>query len=109
MIAIELEPGPLPDWLLAVYPKRGTPATNGHQSSAPVEDVIPEGQRDQTLTRIAGAMRRQGLSPEEMVPSLLAVNEGRCNPPLLEEQVRKIAWSVGRYERTVAEMSIGLQ
>lgn len=98
MTTIEFEPQPLPDWLLAVYPRRCTPATNGHQPSASIEDVIPEGQRDHTLTRIAGAMRRQGLSPEEMLPSLLAINDGRCNPPLPEEQVKKIAWSIGRYQ-----------
>ena len=34
------------------------------------------------LTQIAGAMRRQGLSAEEMAPSLLTVNVGRCQPPL---------------------------
>ena len=98
MIYTHLDPGPLPEWLLALYPKRFQLPENGRHSRESIDDVIPEGQRDATLTRIAGAMRRQELTSEEMVPSLLAVNSRRCDPPLTEEQVRKIAWSVERYE-----------
>jgi len=98
VIDTSLIPQQLPEWLLDIYPKRYQPASNGHKPSEAGDDVIPEGQRDAILTRIAGAMRRQGLSAEEMVPSLLAVNAGRCQPPLPEEQVWKITRSVGRYE-----------
>ena len=98
MIETSLDPRPLPEWLLAIFPKRYQATSNGHKPVETVGDVIPEGQRDGTLTRMAGAMRRQGMTAEEMLPSLWAVNAGRCNPPLSEEQVRKIAWSVGRYK-----------
>ena len=95
---IETGPQLMPAWLLARYPKRTQTHNNGHRHSEPVGADIPEGQRDATLTRIAGAMRQRGMTAEEMVPSLMAVNSRRCYPPLTKEQVRKIAWSVERYE-----------
>ena len=91
-----LDPQPLPPWVLNIFPKR-QPSMGVGYPSTPTDDVIPDGQRDDTLTRMAGAMRRQGMTQEEMEPALLAVNAARCKPPLAEEQVRKIAWSVGRY------------
>ena len=97
-----IDPGidlcPLPDWLLSIYPKRIQPDSNRHKATGPLDEAIPEGRRDAALTRIAGVMRRQGLSADEMAPSLLAVNAGRCNPPLPEDQVWKIANSVERYK-----------
>ena len=92
-----MNPRPLPGWLFSIYPKRQ--ASVGDQSHPYIpDDVIPEGQRDATLTRMAGGMRRQGMTAEEMVPSLLVVNAGRCNPPMSDEQVRKIAHSMARYD-----------
>ena len=60
-------------------------------------EVIPQGARDDRLTSIAGAMRRQGLSEDEMLAALLVVNQ-RCDPPMGERQVAKIARSVARYQ-----------
>ena len=91
-----LSPQPLPGWLLSIFPKRQ--ATGGVKDSAHgVDDVIPERQRNSRLTSMGGAMRRQGMTQEEIEVALLAVNTSRCRPPLPEEEVRKIAWSVGRY------------
>jgi hypothetical protein len=79
-----------PAWILAAArPTASTPSTPG----AP----IPEGGRNATLTRLAGAMRNQGMTPDEMTTALLAVNAGRVVPPLTEDEVRTIAQSVGRY------------
>jgi hypothetical protein len=61
------------------------------------DKIIPQGERDATLTSIAGSMRRRGMTAEEMLPSLLAINQGRCRSPLSDEQVEKIARSVERY------------
>lgn len=63
-----------------------------------VTEVILQGERDRTLTSIAGTLRRKGLTPEEIEAALRIVNERRCEPPLDEQDVRKIARSVGRYE-----------
>jgi len=63
----------------------------------PAGEAIPEGQRNSQLTRVAGKMRRTGLSESEMRAALRAVNQERCNPPLLETEVDAIAASVARY------------
>ena len=97
MIETCSEPKQMPQWLEEIYPKRGNSPTDGHQREVLPPNVIPEGQRDAALTRMAGAMRRQGMTEEEMGEALLTVNGSRCRPPLPDEQVRKIAWSVGRY------------
>lgn len=57
---------------------------------------IAEGGRNDTLTSIAGSMRRRGASVDAITAALLAENK-RCVPPLDESEVRTIARSVGRY------------
>jgi len=66
------------------------------------EEPIPDGARDDTLTRMAGAMRRQAMSEKEMLAALMVVNEERCDPPMPESQVEKIAKSVASYAPEVA-------
>jgi hypothetical protein len=60
-------------------------------------DIIPEGRRNAVLASLAGAMRRPGMTAAEIEPALLAVNAGRCQPPLSDDEVHAIAASVGRY------------
>lgn len=65
----------------------------------PVEDdgqPITEN-RNIRLTSIAGKLRNAGLSAELLETTLLQVNEDRCDPPLGEEEVQRIAGSVSRY------------
>lgn len=66
--------------------------------AAPAEPVIVHGRRNDTLTSLAGSMRRRGLDAEEIFAALLKVNERRCRPPLPEGEVQEIATSVSRYE-----------
>lgn len=70
------------------------------QPKAPlnVDDVIPDGQRNATLARMAGGMRRMGMGEEEILAGLRAANRKRCSPPLDDKEVSQIAWSVSRYE-----------
>jgi Bifunctional DNA primase/polymerase, N-terminal/Primase C terminal 1 (PriCT-1) len=67
-------------------------------SSAVVGEVIPAGARNATLTRLAGAMRHQGMTADEMTAALLVVNAGRVVPPLDDDEIRDIARSIARYE-----------
>jgi hypothetical protein len=54
--------------------------------------------RNTALTSIAGKLRNAGLDAESLEAALLSVNEKRCEPPLGESEVRRIAGNVGRYE-----------
>lgn len=82
----------LPEWL-----KQGA----GGGRAVPVGDRIPEGSRRPTLTSLAGTMRRRGMGEAEMTAALLVTNADRCDPPLDEEDVRRIAFSVATlYEPT---------
>ena len=62
-----------------------------------LDHTIPEGRRNEALTSLAGAMRRRGMTSEEIQPALAAVNARRCAPPLGETELCAIAASVGRY------------
>ena len=50
-----------------------------------------------SLTRVAGQLRRAGLSEAEMLAALRGVNERRCHPPLDDEEVAQIARNVAQY------------
>ena len=67
---------------------------------------IPEGQRNGTLARLAGTMRRVGMSQTEISAALQQVNADRCTPPLPLREVDQIAGSVARYAPN--EVSVAL-
>jgi len=54
--------------------------------------------RNNALASLGGSMRRRGMSQPEIEAALIAVNATRVEPPLDEEDVRRIAKSVSRYE-----------
>ena len=58
---------------------------------------IPEGQRNTTLTRIAGRLRASGMDEDELLSHLTEANETRCVPPLSEAEVCGIAASIAKY------------
>jgi len=81
-----------PAWLLEM-------ATRPARSVLQAREIgtLPEGRRNDGLTRLAGAMRRRGATSAEIETALLDHNGRRCRPPLLDAEVRKIAASVSRY------------
>ena len=84
-----------PDWLL----ERMGPRRSGAIGRRPMlPRRIPEGERNHWLTSAAGTMRRRGFSPAAIEAALLVENGGRCDPPLDDREVARIAWSVGRYD-----------
>jgi len=75
-----------------------TRANKTAKSSLTNKLVIPGGQRNNTLTRLAGSMRRPGMTEDEIVEALMIVNNNRYKPPLPEKEVRNIAHSIGKHE-----------
>jgi hypothetical protein len=57
---------------------------------------IPKGQRNKTLARLGGSMRRVGMGRAEIAAALHAVN-GRCVPPLSDRDVERVSASIARY------------
>jgi hypothetical protein len=88
--------------MLKDEPRAPGAASRGRsRSGASIPDdggPIPDGTRDETLTRIAGRLHDGTRDLAQLEDNLQAVNESRCLPPLPPEQVRKIARSVYRYE-----------
>jgi len=76
-----------PDWLLDLI-RSGNAV---QPCPVPVPTKIPDGERDNTLYRMACSLRAKGLERPEIEAALLAMNQFRCVPPLPEEQVREKA------------------
>lgn len=83
-----------PGWLAALLDRSERRAT----PLAEVGMTIAEGQRNDTLARLAGTMRRAGMTRQEILAGLRQINVDRCRPPLPEQEVEQIATSVARYE-----------
>ncbi len=93
-----------PDWLVQLVRQ------DASQSAMPAAgddgNPIPEGQRNGTLARLAGGMRRQGMSCAEIAAGLQVTNRARCKPPLPEAEVERIAASVARYEPNAVSVAL---
>ncbi|MDP9477212.1 MAG: primase C-terminal domain-containing protein [Actinomycetota bacterium] len=69
-----------------------------HGPTEPVGEAIANGSRNQTLTSLAGTLRRRDLGEAGIYAALLGINQTTCQPPLPESEVRRIAASVSRYK-----------
>lgn len=76
----------------------GTPTLAQVAAGPPEANAIPEGQRNATLAKLGGNMRRLGMSEAEIAVALLQTNKDRCAPPLSPREVERIAASIARYE-----------
>jgi putative DNA primase/helicase len=88
----------LPKRLRRALREERSEARKGRPEGGEIADEIPSGNRNGTLTSLAGSMRRRGMGEAEMFGALEVTNRLRCNPPLPEEEVRRICASVARYE-----------
>lgn len=84
-------------WMTAIA-AGSSPGQRRDTSTDDPSTPLIEGARNQALTSLGGSMRRRGMSEAAICAALLAENTARCQPPLGEDEVRKIAWSVSRYE-----------
>lgn len=91
---------PAPDWLVELLKQKPIPSisTNTGESLP----ILP-GQRNATLARMAGSMRRQGMIQEAIEAALLTTNKNQCNPALDESEVLTIAKSISRYDPDILD------
>ncbi len=87
----------VPDWCLVELKRPRKEPNEGITEEEPIS-LIPDGMRNQTLTSLAGTLRRRGFAHGEIEILLKEVNSRRCNPPLPLNEVVTIAASVSRYK-----------
>lgn len=87
------QPAPAPGWLLDLI--RGPGISRATTSST---EVIPQGQRNTELYRVACRLRGEGLEEPDILLRLEGENAARCQPPLDHEELRVIAHSASRHE-----------
>lgn len=97
----DLVPPEAPAWLvdLVVTQQR-------REGAIEIGEVIPNGRRNDTLARLAGVMRRTGMSRGAIEAALQAVNRERCSPPLSDLEVARVAASISRYEPNQITMAL---
>jgi hypothetical protein len=95
-----------PHWFIDLA-SGATGLVGGEGGSKAIEDRIPEGKRNEILASLAGTMRRRGMTAAEIEQALSAVNQRRCDPPLHESEVSRIAASVSRYQPAAQGTSTG--
>jgi len=85
---------PTPEWLLSLFAR-----VRNDARQSPLADSAkwPRGERNSKLTSLAGSMRRPGASQQAIEAALLEENQRRCDPPLPETEVRRIAKSIASY------------
>jgi hypothetical protein len=85
-----------PAWLIEKLATRAAPAPTPPETWIEIAQGVSEGARNANLTRLAGYFLRRciNLDPLLLLELLQGWNEGRCKPPLPEEDVRRIVNSI---------------
>jgi hypothetical protein len=89
-LAVDMDPVEAPDWLIQLILR------TDRERSKELPEIILNGQRNTVLASLAGAMRRYGLTADEMLPSMEAVSE-RFEEPLPDGEIEQVARSIERY------------
>ncbi len=89
-----------PDWLLALVTERsnGSAPTPAAEWRALVLGGVSEGQRNSSVTSLAGHMLRRHLDPIVVLEMLQIWNAARCAPPLPPEDIERIVGSICKRE-----------
>lgn len=95
-----------PAWLTDLLNAAANGETTAVARDCTRADAIPVGQRNDTLARLAGWMRRAGMSATEILAALNRVNIERCNPPLDAREVSRIANSIASYAPDLVSVAL---
>lgn len=91
-----------PAWLLDLLKTKKSHAAIEEASD---NNKVTEGGRDVYLASLAGAMRHKGAVREAIHAALIEQNKSVCDPPLPDEQVKKIANSIAKYPPSTSVLS----
>ncbi len=84
-----------------LLPRHGDASKATRAASSTTGAPITEGGRNATLMTLAGSMRARGMSQQAIEGALQIENQSRCQPPLDEREVARIAASVSRYPPSI--------
>jgi hypothetical protein len=87
----------VPGWMLAMM--MANIRREYQAQTAESNDIVPEGQRNCYLASLAGTMHRRAMHPEAILAALLAENSACLSPPLGEDEVQRIVWSITSLSR----------
>lgn len=91
-----VQPATMPEWLIRLATKQEIPQVQAVEREAGT--TIRHGSRDMTLASLAGTMRKRGMDYESILAALSVENATKCDPPLSEKDVARIAKSITRYD-----------
>ena len=93
----EIDIAEAPQWLIGltniktVTPKKPT-------SESDETDIIPEGQRNETLHRTACSLRAKGLNHNQILGAIAVMNEQQCQLPLEDAEVFRLVESACKHK-----------
>lgn len=83
-----------PEWLFSEYENL---SSGMGKVAKEIGDTIGEGQRNDTMASLAGSLFYRGLPYSIVSATIFAVNKQMCDPPLSDDELEKVVWSVSRY------------
>lgn len=86
-----------PKWLFELIIHKDDKTLRGSSKRQIAINQIPKGKRNSALASLGGKLRRGGCEYDAILAALQLENERRCEPPLTEFEVEKIAKSISRY------------
>ncbi len=93
----EIALAPLPIWLL--QPRFGGDERLGHPLAywrSLVQEGVTEGQRNAAIASFTGHLLWHGVDPDVIMELMLAWNDVRCRPPLLDDEIIRTVKSIER-------------
>ncbi len=84
-----------PEWISFIQANSSTIEKKG---SIELPEIIPEGQRNETLYKLACSLRSKGLCEDEILATVSEVNKNRCSSSLEDEEIKTIVKSSIRHD-----------
>ena len=88
-----------PEWLLNLVDQQDVgQAVSVNDWRSMTGSTVLEGERNQTVARLAGLLLRRHVDPLVVLNLLMAFNEARCRPPLSEKEILRTVDSIAGRE-----------
>jgi hypothetical protein len=86
---------PLPPWLIEGSQPR---ATDRPKLDWQGLSIVPEGQRNDNIAKVAGMLLGKGIDPHFCLALVLSFNNSHCSPPLDDDEVARTVASIASRE-----------